>query len=465
MSIYQTPEQYYIRLHHPRPRFKSNLESVLFFMSSEIARIGSETIIEKNRFNEALSHAIRMFPGNLNRSKKTINNWRTEIDALLGLIHYNEDKAYPSKLAKDLADNQDLVKFFKIFTYRFQYPSGALKPHVIKELLKHDVHFRPGPYIIQLLKAAEDQENSRIGIDKAELTHCVFNDLRVVRDQRNPLDTWQLIKQNRSLSYDYDWTGDVIRYAGDILDYMVQARLLKKQLNGKFYLNHNEDLAIQRFINPDEDFNGYRELNYYNLDDIKNMADDWVHYMNKDVSYDYFETDVLSLYTDDQVDKYNDLKKELEGLLESEETQKIGSVGEALVINHEQIYLKLNDRADLKHLVQLIPAKFGVGYDVLSRELDAKHKNIEVKTTASPSERIFERFHLTPNEWEAAKSHNERYYVYRLLVSPKKIKLHILPNPIYLFKDGKLDISVRNGVDVTFSPKECGYETELLVSE
>ena len=74
-----------------------------------------------------------------------------------------------------------------------------------------------------------------------------FNDLRVTRDGRPTIDTWKLIRENIQKDLKYDWTGDVVRYAGDILDYMVQANLLVKRPNNKYYINQVESIAIRRF--------------------------------------------------------------------------------------------------------------------------------------------------------------------------------------------------------------------------
>ncbi|MCH8892229.1 MAG: hypothetical protein IIB32_01915, partial [Chloroflexi bacterium] len=51
-------------------------------------------------------------------------------------------------------------------------------------------------------------------INKAELTHCVFNDLRVTRDHRPIQEVANLVIANRAERLSYDYQGDVIRYAG-----------------------------------------------------------------------------------------------------------------------------------------------------------------------------------------------------------------------------------------------------------
>ena len=128
---------------------------------------------------------------------------------------------------------------------------------------------------------------------------------------------------------------------------------------------------------------------------------------------------------------------------------------------HECQRLKLGDREDLVHLVVKIPTELGVGYDISSRELDATIRNIEVKTTISSKPIVFNKIHLTPNEWQAAKSYKDRYFVYRLMVSKFEIKLYILQDPVELFKHDLIDITPRDGMEITFR-EAAGHYEELL---
>lgn len=480
MSMYKVPEQFYFRLHHPRPRFKSNIENVLIYMASEIVQIGSKP---KAEFKQLLNDAIRMFPGNLSSTQKTIDNWRTEIDALFALIQKSDKNLEPTYRAFDLAENQDLVKFFKVFCYYFQYPGGFVKNHVNLEFINAKINFKPAQYILTMLFEAEQKYGIRAGVTKSEVTHCIFNDLRVTRDHRPPLDTWELIYSNFSKGMEYNWTGDVIRYAGDFLDYLVQANLLIRRPNQKYYLNKAEGAAIQRFIQPYEnEFNYYTKMhslvseiseNSFSEDKIKRLMlakiaeleNEWVTYFNTPLSDEFFDTDVISLVTSELTDDSTDTI-ELSVVLEEIDnysTGNIGSVGEALIVKHEVKRLALGGRDDLTHLVKFIPTQFAMGYDISSREMDGGIRNIEVKTTTSSSEIHFTRFHLTPNEWAVAESYQDRYYVYRLMISKESIKLYILQNPVRLYKEDGIKALPRNGMDVTFDSESSGFAEELLV--
>ena len=93
----------YYRIHHIRPRFKNDVEGVLFFIANSICQIGR---LPKKEFKKELNAAIRFYPGNLNSTDKTINNWRTEISALFGLIITENQNI---KVVYDTNDNNRVI--------------------------------------------------------------------------------------------------------------------------------------------------------------------------------------------------------------------------------------------------------------------------------------------------------------------------------------------------------------------
>lgn len=116
--MYTIPTKFYQRIHHSRPRFKNNQEEVLIYIATEISKLSE---MPKKQFIIHINNAIRFFPGNSNRTEKTIANWRTEISSFFGLIQRSSDnKSYfPSTMAIKLADEQDLIQFYKYFIYKF----------------------------------------------------------------------------------------------------------------------------------------------------------------------------------------------------------------------------------------------------------------------------------------------------------------------------------------------------------
>ena len=116
--LYTVPEEFYFRIHHVRPRFKSDIENVLLFMATEISKIPE---MDEKAFAIELNNAIRRYPGNAVSKIKTINNWRTEISSLFGYFIVENGKTRPGLRAIELANKEDLVEAFKIFLYSFQY--------------------------------------------------------------------------------------------------------------------------------------------------------------------------------------------------------------------------------------------------------------------------------------------------------------------------------------------------------
>lgn len=468
MSIYKVPNEYYFRIHHVRPRFKGNVENVLVYMASEITRIGDGP---RDEFNSQLNNAIRCFPGNANLTLKTINNWRTEISALFGLFYEDDDRQNHAMLrAKELAESNDLVSFFKSYLFYFQYPGAHIKAQELQKQIEAGIHFKPAQYIIRLLMYAEKVEkfHNECYLTKAEACYCIFNDLRCTRDNESPKKTWERIKRNRELEIEYEAIGDVIRYAGDILDYMQIANLLSSYNSKEFYLNRNENETLYTFEKSKSWFSDYDRMlgREMPLDVINTCRCDWFEYVNtaeKDID---FSTDILA-FIDEQESVSDDAQKRFKAYLdhlstfENLKTKDIGDIGESLVIGHEKERLKLAGRDDLIHLVMFVPTALAVGYDVSSREEDATIRNIEVKTTVSSKPLVFNKIHMSPNEWQAAKSYKDRYYVYRLMISKHEIKLFIMNDPVRLFKEDKIDISPNNGMDITFKESAGSYE-ELL---
>lgn len=81
MKYYRIPDKDWFRIHFVRPRFKGNIENVLLYMANECCRIPKCSCSE---YSKRYYNAIKMFPGNIDMKKKTLDNWRTEIPALFG---------------------------------------------------------------------------------------------------------------------------------------------------------------------------------------------------------------------------------------------------------------------------------------------------------------------------------------------------------------------------------------------
>jgi hypothetical protein len=465
--MYKVPDEFYFRIHHVRPRFKSDIENVLLFVATEISKISEQP--EKDFANE-LNNVIRRYPGNGIREIKTINNWRTEISSLFGYYIVDNGITRPGQRAFDLARKEDLVEAFKVFLYSFQYPGAHIKNHEILKQIEYGIHFKPAQYILKVMQVAEKDTGKRFGITKCEVCHCIFNDLRCTAGLESPEETWKRIKHNRELGVEYDMTGDVIRYAGDIIDYMEIANILVSHDSRVYYMNTLENEVILKFVNSTEWFSGYDNMirqKSGSLEAINGCYTDWFNYVNRDINTTDFETDILAFIATD-TEEYRQLQKnrdEVYNLLldtDGMRTKDIGDIGESLVHSHECQRVKTGGRADLIHLIKRIPTQFAVGYDIQSVELDERKRYIEVKTTISSKPLHFNKVHLTPNEWNTASTMKDRYFIYRLMISKAEKKLFILQNPVDLYKKDKLIMIPKDGAEIAFDTKTAGHYEDLL---
>ncbi len=435
--------------------------------------------MKKSEFVKRLNNEIRFFPGNATKKNKTINNWRTEISSLFALVGYDRDAdvMYSEELANKLAWSQDLMHFFKVFLFTFQYPGGHLKSYEAKECIGRHIRFKPAKYLLELLVSAE-REETREFINKAEATHCIFNDLRVTAEGRSVSDTLKIIRENRTNGLSYDWAGDKIRYAGDILDYLVYANLLKR--NGqKYYINMAESEAISVFLEDTSWFGGYDFFYNHTFEsqDLTNAQDEWFSYVNKTTAKVTFETDILSLIglSAAEIKKPNPVEDaEIQDLLEQvkvagqpPKTKEIGDKGESLIYGHECMRLKKGGREELVASVMPIPNQFKMGYDIRSFELDklSNHRLIEVKTSISTEKLDFNQFRLTENEWNAAQSYLDKYYVYRLVINKSGHKLFVIRNPVEKYKKDLVTVTLSNGALVKFTDRAGDFEELLLWKE
>ena len=481
MAKYKTPSEYKFRIHHVRSRFKNDVESVLLHMATSMADLKP---CKKRAFDAELDKRIRMFPGNADKSDKTIRNWRTEISSMFGFIaSLGNGTVYAGDNAVMLADRNDLVEFFKYFLYTFQYPGGHTKPSRTAEAISYGVRFKPAQYILKLMRVGERVTNRPFWINKAEAAHLIFNDLRVTRDCEDPKYVVDRILQHRD-NATYDQRGDVIRYAGDILDYMVHANLLTRR-GGKYYINQIEGVAIEYIVRNDTWFAGFDSMygRCPTVEEVRNASQLWFLYVNSNAGKIKFETDLfgyiggsmdssayekLAMESAKRLPTVVEIAHELTDGSRSPTTKSIGDAGETLVHGHECASLKKNGREDLVRKVVIIPTHLAMGYDIRSYDTHDDLKHIEVKTTISRNALTVNSFHLTDNEWNTADKLGSRYYVYRLQITrdDQKAKVHmvIIRNPVELFKNENLYVKPSNGMDVTLRPG-AGTREDLLIWE
>ncbi len=314
---YKTPNQYFFRIHHARPRFKSDVESVLLFVCQRISNLSKQP---SSLYDAELYKMIRSFPGNYEKAPKTIHNWRTEISALFGLIETDSDYSEPGFYAKLLAKNEDLIEFFRYFLFTFQYPGGHIKPQKIAEQIEVGIEFHPAKFIINLFFEGQRilGDEKQFSVTSAELTALVFNDLRVTSHKtRDAKFVAETILENRKNRVEYDQTGDVIRYAQDILDYMVLADILNKRVNtNSYHFKHQGHEAALKIEQRAPMFTGYKAFYGKGTPDTSQIAlveDEWMHFVNKDRISEAFVGDILSILETENTE----ISTEVDGLIES----------------------------------------------------------------------------------------------------------------------------------------------------
>lgn len=461
--IYQIPSQYFYRLHHVRPRFKNDVEEVLLYVANAITELDK---MPKQAFDSELNHILFKFKNNATSTKKTIDNWRTEISALFAFIQETDNEFFASLTARRLATNQYLDEFFNYCLYTFQYPAGHVKPHTVIDYIRHGIKFKPCDFVLRTLIEGTALLGKPFSITAEELTQCAYYDLRVTAyHTKSPLDVAKQIIDNRQNKVEYDHKyltlkkpngeypskGDVYRYAGDILDYMVLANLLNDKGTGYYYyLNDDNQQAIDYHLNNLVWFNAYDQ--YYQQANIPSseitaLEKYWFDFVN---SFDNIEAFAPHLGVSERLN-LSELIQEYYIQLEGGQkvpTKILGDYGETLVLAHEHLRT-MDDSNNRRHLINKIPTPLGVGYDVQSIEIPSMKRYIEVKTTKSKKALTNNKVRLTPNEWDSAMTLEDRYFIYYLVINENSKNIFVIQNPVKQLNEGKLKLDKNWVVEFT----------------
>lgn len=107
------------------------------------------------------------------------------------------------------------------------------------------------------------------------------------------------------------------------------------------------------------------------------------------------------------------------------ESEKLGRLGEELVVSYERQRLIAAGRPDLAGKVERISETKGdgAGYDVLSFELDDTERYIEVKTTNHDKEYPF---YISANELDFSEDYSPQYHLYRVFNFKRSPRLFVL---------------------------------------
>lgn len=208
--------------------------------------------------------------------------------------------------------------------------------------------------------------------------------------------------------YPYDGIPTKINLVNDLRNLMGVYRELKGYMN-----NRSVEEVIDTFIQKHDDFD-------YNFIDNEFKPDAYNLSIN-----------TPPLIAEERV-KYERDFKGVKVDFNNNESKKLGYTGEKLVLEYERRYLKDNSRSDLADLVEHISITKGdgVGYDILSYDLEGKKKFIEVKATKCGKGTPFI---ATINEIEFSKKYSDNYFLYRVYdldINRKSGELYILRGSI-----------------------------------
>lgn len=472
-NTYQIPDEFFFRLHHVRPRFKNDVEEVLLYVATSIADIGK---LPKEEYKHALNDVLKNFKKNKTATQKTIDNWRTEISALFAFIQNDDKNEFAGSTAKRLFNNQYLDEFFNYFLYSFQYPAGHIKSQNVIKQIQAGIRFKPCQFILDLLTAGSELSGKRFSVTAEELTQCAYYDLRITRDGKSAKEVAEAILANRKNKVEYSHKyeqlktsngnypskGDVYRYAGDILDYMVLANLLDDKGTGYYYyLNENNQITIDYHLNNTCWFDAYDSFYQKPIiksNEISALEASWFDFVNQFEGINEFEPAIDEKQEEDIYKIIQEYYQKIKGT-EKVPTKIFGDYGETLALAHE--FIRTKQESKRQHLINKIPTPLGVGFDLQSIEVPLKKRYIEVKSTKSKKAISANSFKLTPNEWDSAETLLQNYFIYYIVINNESKKLFIIQNPVEQYKKG--NIKVDKNLVLRFSEEAGTWQTLLEV--
>jgi hypothetical protein len=311
------------------------------------------------------------------------------------------------------------------------------------------VKFKPAKYLLKLLKTAESR-HTEFAISAAEATHFIFNDKRLSVEDENPTAVIDRILEVRNKKIPLDKTGDVIRYARDFMNYMVQANLLD-ELGGMYRLNKGEETAIHAIIADKNFFDEYSSViksdGTWDKDEYKIADANWMEWFADTVGGEDLETPISALIKD-RVNLPDEWKKIREMLAKKNTSarrahlKELGDEGEEIAFQYEKDAVA-KSRPDLVHLVKNVSANGSLGYDIISLHpsQERRKKYIEVKTTKKNYESdVIIPFTMSINEWSVATQSGDDYFIYRVIITREGVTIFAIQNPHLRNKEGVLQI-------------------------
>jgi len=438
MKTYKTPPEQFYRCAFPRGRLLSKLEDdITIFANLFLSNANKPIAIFIENFVKEYKKIRKL-------AEKTIHNHRTEMNKLWGMTYIDENGyVQASNRIVTLIETQDFRLFFKSFCNKFQFPNCINKSHETIEQLSKKILFKPAKFILNLLILAEEKYGSGFSICGSEISNLIFNDLRVTKGDLSVSDVLSQIVKLRKEKIQFETGSYHNQHGREFLEYMFLAGLLLKDNKGHFKLNMIEKTAIDLIIGNTTFFEF--PTNYSTSLDIRKQTqhkwDLWFGELSSE--------EKVNLITPDSVFEKVTEKKQVptkKGFRAPNQRLliEIGDIGEQIVLKFEiEIIRKI--RPDKVALVKRVSNDTSLGFDIQSLEPDNvnEKKYIEVKTTKRtffPSQEIFTYFPMSSNEWETARNYGDKYYIYRVFLTPEGYKIFCVRNPIEMEKGGHIII-------------------------
>lgn len=175
--------------------------------------------------------------------------------------------------------------------------------------------------------------------------------------------------------------------------------LHKERLNKDCYFDTNLNILTQDFI-----YAVVRHLETIEFEETKQI---------KTQKIDFQTEIILAKALESKVGNVDFTPKITNFIQNNIENKRIGDLGEEFVFRYEQAFLRSHNKLNLAKKVKHVAKEQGdgLGYDILSYDLNEKLKYIEVKTTKGKVNTVF---YVTRNELEKSRIEQENYFLYRL---------------------------------------------------
>lgn len=418
-----------------------------------------------DEFEHLFNTAFENYLPESKRTKKTLDNHRTEVSGkLFGMYYFAQDgTVYESERTQKYLNDHDQPAFFKDMCYKMQFPNGTQKtePTVIQRV-KDGICVRPNAFLMKLLLIAK---TANVSITKREIGYYVLNSLDVLRGKASPYEVLEAITQDQKAGIERNITvpGKASSYCwqhiNEQMNYLELANLIRYADDKRVVLNPNEMEAIELFA---ADWEKKPEFDVYSYDlstveGRKQFQFAWDEYFSHLSAYaGKFDTSVASLVVDVEEADKPEQEKDKAALNLTE----FGDEGEGIVYQYEKGRVA-SFHPRLANKVLALGKTKGLGYDIQSviaepGDMAEFVKYIEVKSTKRVTcpdvhDTLWvDTLNLTRNEWIAAKQHGTFYSIFRVYFTRDGVVMFVLSNVSEKLADGRMS-AVPTNYRVEFS--------------